>query len=242
MPSNRAATLRQTGPDFAALFRLTAGVSPLLKGELGPARAGDICRSRSASQLAQLYDYWRQTHPEAGRGYWAVRSWEMLIWQPVIISVSGCYGLSSAFAISNIGQGYSDGLVAGYRLPRSCAFQGAIPQVVARAGAELAQLAGALLEQLQQICRLRPKLAYALLSDQLASNLAQVPRVSPAISMALMERQLPLWLKAMNLPQRPLVTGEHFTIERISCCLHYRRDDGQLCDNCPKHLSRHAGN
>ncbi|MAC45357.1 MAG: hypothetical protein CMI12_00685 [Oceanospirillum sp.] len=74
-----------------------------------------------------------------------------------------------------------------------------------------------------------------------------------------------LWLKGLDLPvehyqriqDRSLLNdqaaqtlqadqalqaaaGAGLYLERLTCCMHYRREDGELCDNCPRLKNRRS--
>ena len=34
--------------------------------------------------------------------------------------------------------------------------------------------------------------------------------------------------------------GAGLYLERLTCCMHYRREDGELCDNCPRLKNRRS--
>lgn len=220
---------------YQQLFNITEQLNPALRGHPGePCNFVIRRRHTPVGTLQELYDFWQQHYPEAGRSYWAVRSWELLIWQPVIIAITTVYGLQAIPPLRQLSQNLHQGIVAGYSLPAGCWFRGSLPQLIVRAGSELQSLTSALLEQLQQICTLRPKLAKALMSDQLVIALARVPSVSGQISDADIRAQLPLWLEATGLEPRNLQLDQNQQVVRLSCCMQYRRHDGELCDNCPR--------
>ena len=217
------------------LFSITEQLNPALRGCISPPETFVISGHQTPlTSLQALHTYWQTHFPEAGRSYWSVRSWELLIWQPVLIAVTAVYGLSAIPPLQQLTQRLDKGIVAGYSLPAGCWFRGSHAQLIVRAGRELNTLVTSLLEQLQQVCTLRPRLARALFSDQLVSALARVPAVSGLISEVDIRAQLPLWLEATELPPRGMQTDANLHIARLSCCMHYRRHDGELCTNCPR--------
>lgn len=220
---------------YEQLFSMTKQLNPLLCGHLGEPFGYVIRRNCTPqSSLNELYNYWQHYYPEAGRSYWSVRSWELLIWQPILIAITAVYGLSAIPPLQQITQKLNNGLVAGYALPPGCWFKGNSPQLIVRAGAELNTLTHSLLEQLQQVCTLRPKLAKSLLSDQLTSALARVPKISGSFTEIEIRAHLPLWLEAVQLPPRGMHFDGNQQLIRLSCCMHYKRLDGELCVNCPR--------
>ncbi len=237
---NSEALQKQSGgypPDALSqqLFSISEQLNPALRGHTEASQRFAISHVHTpVSSLRTLYHYWQEHFPEAGRSYWSVRSWELLIWQPVLLAVIAVYGLAAIPPLRQMTQALDNGIVAGYALPAGCWFQGSQAQLIARAGGELRALISSLLVQLQQVATLRPGLANDLFSDQLISALARVPAISGQVTEADIRHQLPLWLDATELAPRGIQLDKQLQITRMSCCLHYRRHDGERCTNCPR--------
>ncbi|ABC28260.1 conserved hypothetical protein [Hahella chejuensis KCTC 2396] len=225
-----------------ALLQAAALAHPALAGEISADNAGLIgAQTDNHDILTQLHEYWRAACPEAGRPYWAVRSWTMLIWQPTFIAVAAVHGVGVAAPLSTLGQKYAQGIVAGFRIPPVALRPAPVPLLIERSGAELAQLCEALLAQLNRIAKVKPLIAMRLVADSLLSALARLSLLTPAPSNEDIQQWAQAWLRAMNLcgysslTPVPLSNGRlQLTLDRKACCLHYLRQDGELCASCPK--------
>ncbi|MEP0071531.1 MAG: (2Fe-2S)-binding protein, partial [Marinomonas sp.] len=75
----------------------------------------------------------------------------------------------------------------------------------------------------------------ALLADQIMDTVVQA---DPSASIAAMRHEYALWAKHLDLPLAPLnrlqQDAEKVSFIRRTCCLHFRRDDGEICANCPR--------
>ncbi|PSW19846.1 siderophore ferric iron reductase [Photobacterium sanctipauli] len=234
---------------YKQLFQYAEQISPSLKGRIGIADHQHISAAHGNPELLNaLYQYWKEAHPEAGNPYWLTRSWTMLAWQPVYIAFIGVYAIRSIPPIYDIAQDYKEGLVAGYHLSGENWFSGTEEEMIKYACTQLAMLLDQLQSQFNQYNRLRPGLTKPLIADailqalvhrQALLNMPSGNQADASTSYDLVY-QAKLWLSHLDLPMRHLEglsqsteTGE-WQFKRLSCCMHYRRDDGSLCDNCPR--------
>ncbi|MDG9671436.1 siderophore ferric iron reductase [Hahella sp. CR1] len=225
-----------------ALLRAAALAHPALTGEISVDNTGLICaKADNQEVLTQLHNYWRNACPEAGAPYWAVRSWTMLVWQPTFIAVAAVHIVGAAAPLSELGQKYAKGVVAGFRTPPVALPTAAIERLIELSGAELAQVCEGFLEQLNRIAKVKPLIAKRLVADSLLSALSRLSLLSAPPDNDEIQHWAQAWLKAMDLvgysslTPIPLHNGRlQLTLDRKACCLHYLRQDGELCASCPK--------
>jgi len=225
--------------NYAKFFQTALSITPLLKGRLeSPEKAPFNPQLNNQVAMTQLYDYWKNTHPEAGSAYWLTRGWTMLIWQPLYLAFIGAYGIQGVPKLSLVAQFQGQGgIVAGFTLTKDCLFTGELQALINYAGSELTSLFTALREQFSQQYRLRPGFVAHLLADSVLINLIAFQQLRTDLDVY---QQAKLWFSALELPDKYLSAlykepeSNLWSVKRISCCMHYRRDDGELCANCPK--------
>ena len=234
---------------LAELLQLAARLLPGLQGQLAqpaqPERSEQtaiIHGSDNRQSLLALYQYWRQQHPEATHGYWWVRSWNMLIWQPVYLSVIGVHSAGIAISLVGFSQHCQRGIVAGFTLQPQRSDSQATADAIQRSGAELAAFYQDMLAQLAQVITLRPVLARRLLADTLLSALLLCYRQASLMTVPQLLHWRQLWLDALGIENAaPFYIDTHTrqpAFKRRACCMHYLRADGDCCDNCPRRASQ----
>ncbi|HGY1013309.1 TPA: siderophore ferric iron reductase [Aeromonas salmonicida subsp. smithia] len=234
--------------DHGALFAVAAGVIPSLKGRLTgvgdrPHLLAAPPHSTPAEVAAALYDHWRLAHPEAGPAYWLTRSWGMLCWQSLYLTMAAVYRLGAVPAVDRMGQDYQDGVVSGFTLPADPMIKGDVSLLIKVAGERLQAHWQALFALLGGVQRLRPGFVRPLLADDLLAALVRVPDFFTHVSREQVSEHAPRWLAACGLPAEHLAGWRPASIladtlspgyVRQRCCLHYKRRDGELCANCPR--------
>ncbi|MGF1685023.1 siderophore ferric iron reductase [Photobacterium minamisatsumaniensis] len=235
---------------YKQLFQYAEQVSPYLKGRIGIADHQHISAAYGNPELLNtLYQHWKSAHPEAGTPYWLTRSWTMLAWQPLYIAFIGVYALRSIPPLRNIAQDYKQGVVAGFHLQGDNWYTGTEDELIEYACAQLAMLLDELHCQFNQHNRLRPGLTKPLIADAILEALVQrqslmteqqaCEKTNQEIDNDIV-RHATMWLSHLGLPLRHLDALQkdeqsgRWQVKRISCCMHYRRHDGELCDNCPR--------
>ena len=130
-------------------------------------------------------------------------------------------------------------------MPAEPMIKGELELLIKTAGERLQAHWQALFAVLGQVQRLRPGFVRPLLADDLLAALVRVPAFFDEISPAEVAAHAPLWLAACGLPAEHLA-GWRLAVEpagetsaapgyvRQRCCLHHKRSDGSLCDNCPR--------
>ena len=228
--------------DFVAL---AARVHPGLDGTASPSfNSGISCnRDNTTEAIEALVASWERAFPEAGQPYWSVRSWTLLIWQPVFIAVLGVHGVGSVPPIDRLWQRLDSGIVAGFWLPEKGWRETGADEVqrIERAGELLAQVRDRLLADLSGVIRLKRLSAYRLMADTLLAALATLENLSGAFTHERIQALADQWLAATGLSNQSqlmpltLAGGQPaLGLDRKACCMHYRRDDGCYCASCPK--------
>ncbi len=193
--------------------------------------------------VAALHAHWRQAHPEAGPAYWLTRSWGMLCWQSIYLAMVAVYRVGAVPALDRLGQGYEAGLVSGFCLPREPMIKGEVDVLIKAAGTRVRSHWQQLFELFAGVQRLRPGFVHPLLADDLLAALVRVPDFFGEVNRDEVAAHAPRWLAACGLPASHLAGWREAVrpleavfpgYVRQRCCLHYKRRDGELCDNCPR--------
>jgi siderophore ferric iron reductase len=224
------------------LLRIAAQALPGLEGEVGPAERHQLnCgRPGNTALVATLHSHWQQAYPEAGPHYWSARSWSLLIWQPIYLSVLAVYLCGRAPCLANMGQSMNEGSVHGFRLPAHCPYRGQPTSLIACASEQLTAFVEAQLAEFNAVTNIYPKMARLLVADCVRAALLLAQRNEPISDEALLEAERD-WLGALGLPGGGALTvldlddgSTCLGMGRKVCCQHFRRADGELCDSCPK--------
>lgn len=187
--------------------------------------------------LANLHLELNKAHPEAGAPYWRVRSWGLSCWQPIYLALICVYHLKGI--PKNLGQLHQkqqQAYVAGYALADGEWFSGDHEALVQHTARQLKALFDALQTAHLKQFGGREALYQGLLADQIM--MVMVAAAKPPATLADIQKEYRLWAKHLDLPTDPLKRlnqgPEEITFLRRSCCLHFRRNDGELCSNCPR--------
>ena len=178
-----------------------------------------------------------KAYPEAGMPYWRIRSWELSCWQPVYLALICVYHIKHVpSTLSQIHQDQKQDYISGYAMFDGDWFSGEHEALVQYATQQLKTLFDALQAAHLDVFGGREVLYQAILADLLMAsmiNAGQAFATKEAI-----ESEFLLWAKWLELPTTPsknIIKGtDKLTFNRRTCCLHFRRDDGDLCDNCPR--------
>lgn len=195
--------------------------------------------------IDQLYTYLEDAHPEAGQPYWSVRSWIMLVWQPLYLTVIGAHLAQALPDLDDLQQRLRGGLVAGFNLSKVILTQPDNLQArIVTGGDQLRHFVDRMYVQLAARTPLKRLSALRLVADMLLNALTQIAgpeHWENARTMAYADQ----WLRAAGLKGESTLTirssgkesaggaDEQLVLERKSCCMHYRRHDGDLCEGCP---------
>lgn len=220
---------------------LTESVCPGINGKVGyTGQSGIIAGGSNQCHLAALYQHWYQAHPEAGVAYAGLRCWTLLCWQPALVAVLSVHRLGIVPDLCTIKQVINNGIVFGFELSEretSCR----LDALIVRAARQLRQLSEGLLQELTAVTPVKKKLAFRFLADCLMDALIKMYRMEQNPRSEDFQYWAHCWLSAMNqqsdsalmlLPIKGATDG--LGLQRKTCCLHYRRCDGELCASCPK--------
>ncbi|WP_051304856.1 siderophore ferric iron reductase [Chitinilyticum litopenaei] len=216
------------------LFSTLAGILPALQGRLAPAAAAQ------SDLPARLLAHWRTAQPQAGRIYWAARSWSMLIWQPAYLSVLAVHCGQAALPLAGLQQDVHGGGTAGFALPASQPASGETARLIAAAAAALLAYQD---EQLPLLQSAQPYSAYQASCLTVDCVLSALQLASSTLGwdsrteLAWME----VWLAALRLPRHgrlmavELPDGQCRTaLDRKGCCQHFRIPGAEACSSCPR--------
>jgi siderophore ferric iron reductase len=195
------------------------------------------------ADAARLVAALQAQHPEAGRAYWALRAWGLLVWQPVYATVmaaeltEGILPLAGlTLDVDPVAADVSGFAVAGQRLV-PCAAAERRP----RAAQQLQPVSEALLQAVQACLPLHPKAARRLLADCVLAALLRIQRWQGHVGNAALLATGADWLALLgaanesgylevHLPAAP----PRLALDRRVCCLDDRRHGGSLCNTCPR--------
>jgi len=178
----------------------------------------------------------QEAHPEAGAPYWRVRSWGLSCWQPIYLALICVYHLKKTpDTLDQLHQYQEYNYIAGYALPEGNWFHGEHHDLVSYTASKLTVLFNAYEDAHLSLHGGRSTLYRALLADQIMDT---VLLADPSATIEAMRHEYALWAKHLNLPMTPLdrlqQSAEKIRFIRRTCCLHFRRNDGDICANCPR--------
>ncbi|MFU2510631.1 siderophore ferric iron reductase [Pseudoalteromonas sp. ASV78] len=193
----------------------------------------------SAALIKQLHQHWQQQYPEAGRSYWAIKSWGMLYWQPLYLAVISVHELTMSFSLQPMQQHYQQGVIAGLQLPTIKAqHHHSQQQAITNMAAHLKRYVVKLLTDLNLVARLNERLAMSLLADTLLAILLLHAKRRSNFDIQAMAAY---WLNALEITEAGEFTvfaccskAPCLALTRKTCCLHYQIGDVAKCANCPK--------
>ena len=189
--------------------------------------------------IRELVASLRHHYPEAGRHYWSVRAWGLLIWQPVLLAVLASEVISKRLNLMCLGQRREGTMVAGMVLERGLLPAGNDSRD--EAASHLRRVCDSVLDELGEVVRINPVLARRLLADRILATLLRIRPLLADDSPAYTCRLAVQWLKASGLEEASALMeielparNVGLALDRKGCCQHYRRTDGALCKTCPR--------
>lgn len=192
-------------------------------------------------QVAQLAESLAQAHPEAGRHYWAFRTWGLLVWQPVYLALAGVHLHRIGIRTDCISQKAQPCMVWGSQIADHAPFEADEAELLPETAAPLREAVRQLLETCVGALDLHPKAAGRLLADCVTAATLGIMPLRPDWSTDQAVAWGECWLDALGLRDAAGFLrrsdpdgGEHLLMERKVCCLVYKRHDGALCGTCPR--------
>ncbi|WP_417594238.1 siderophore ferric iron reductase [Oceanospirillum sp.] len=222
-----------------------------------------ILGADNQSFITSLYQAIEYASPEAGRFYWAAQSWNMLTWQPIILTLASVSLFNLAPDFSRIGIRLQGEMAAGLSLGENAFsdYSGVRAQVGSTdIFCDPAHHLKTFLEQsLNDISVYYPinrNLARRLFADRVLSTLLLLQSLSSqSVATATQpyarllntqtEALAEYWLQALELEGASSLMripfqsdafpeGERLALNRKGCCQHFRKADGEVCASCPK--------
>lgn len=234
-------------PFFEHLFEHSQQVTPLLHGALTPlddigSDSPFIHIDRSSSEsIHELYQSLKTSHPEAGAAYWLTRTWGMLCWQPIYVAFISIYSCEGLPKLSSIGQEVQPNFVSGYHFHSEEFYQGTQQELIEHAGKELNTLFEYFRQEMGLWTRIRPGFTNHLFADGVLGCLIRLSQFAPDLPGDYLIDQARQWLKACDLPEKLMSSlkydqaSKQLAFVRTSCCLVYKCDGRELCEDCPRH-------
>ncbi|WCE28859.1 siderophore ferric iron reductase [Vibrio sp. SCSIO 43137] len=239
---HKLVTQRRAPALHRQVFLYSKQITPYLKGSYGALHSDCIAigHPNSANQLEQVYKGVAKAEPNAGKAYWLTRTWDLVCWQPVYVSFIAIYGLKSLPDMGSIGQYRFGSYIAGYRFPDGAHRHGEPEELIPHAARALMALMDFYRQQINEWSRIRPGFTRHLFADLLLGCLVKLQQHDTSLSNEYIRRQARLWLMECDLPLYHLdclaedgKSGQ-LKLTRISCCLAYKCEKGNYCDDCPK--------
>ncbi|NYT57896.1 siderophore ferric iron reductase [Alcaligenaceae bacterium] len=194
-----------------------------------------------ATQVAWLAGSLANAYPEAGRHYWAFRTWGLLVWQPVYLTLAGIHLKGLGIRPECISQQVSPCMVGGCRIADHAPIEDDENELLDITAAALRNGVSRLFSTCRETIALHPKAADRLLADYVMGAILHIKDLRPDWSTDETMSWGRRWLDALGLRgaggllrYRDHAGGEHLAMDRKVCCLVYKRHDGSLCDTCPK--------
>lgn len=196
--------------------------------------------------LQVLHSTLQKAHPETGAPYWRIRSWGLVCWQPIYLAMICVYQLKAVpLRLQDLEQKQNGEMVSGYILPDGIWQEGNHEVLIKSICEQLTVLFQSFENAHVNAFGGRPALYKGLLADQVMSALIAIGNLLPVTQKFDLEQDFRNWAEAMNLPLKPLAGLSQQDTEapvfvRHTCCLHFRRDGGELCTNCPRMHNKKA--
>ena len=232
----------QANADLAHVLDVTARTLPGIPARVGVS-AGDqlACGSDgNPARVAALYEHLQRSFPEAGAHYWTVRTWTLLIWQPIYLSLFGVHLAERAPCLDGMGQTVCDNMVYGFCLPEHCPRRATPHALIDFAAEQVRTLVERQWQDFDAVAGIHRKLARRLQADCVLGALLMIQR-QQSLANERMHQLEHLWLEALELRGDSSLIDvrlddgrERLALGRKVCCQHFRRSDGNYCSSCPK--------
>lgn len=190
--------------------------------------------------LHSLYQFHLEQYPQAGKVYAATRTWSLMYWQPVFLSVLSVHGLKVAPRLETLEQHIQNGSIHGYFFNRDDVNIGHQDELIHIAATRLKTLCEGYYQALSGIAKVPKRNAFRLLADSVLSALSRLVSIFPVTHQQVLAWS-ESWLMALNLSSQSRLmlidinaTEQILGLDRIACCMHYLRDPQDLCRTCPK--------
>lgn len=194
-----------------------------------------------SAQVTWLADSLARGYPEAGRHYWAFRTWGLLVWQPVYLTLAGMHLKRLGISPECISQQVSHCMVWGCRIADHTPIEEDEITLLDITAPRLRACMSTLFQTCNGVLALHPKAADRLFADYVMGALLRIKELRQDWSAAHTVDWAERWLTALDLNGAGgLLRYKHdaghdqLALDRKVCCLVYKCHDGALCDTCPK--------
>ncbi|MBM6550660.1 (2Fe-2S)-binding protein [Marinomonas ostreistagni] len=227
-----------------ALTNLTQAISPDFT-QVRIDSGSVILASRPHYGTARLAHRIAQGAPEAGAPFWRLRTWGMLIWQPVFLAILSVHGLQSRLVgLAQLDLRQQHNYTLGFALPSHARLLTApdTERAMVPTAADLQRLCQRYANALSTQLHSREPLLMAILADTIFTTLEHLVAqqlITPTgeHSATWVYQQGQKWCQLMGLKvpktaQR--LQQEQSSFQRKTCCLIYRCEGFSECANCPR--------
>ncbi|MFT6990363.1 MAG: siderophore ferric iron reductase [Paraglaciecola sp.] len=240
------------------LLDLAVKTSPGLRGEPGYGSPQTIRPGQDNRVLiAAVYQDLQALYPDAGVAYFRARTWALLCWQPIYLALISIYGLKALpQGLTCLAQKRLPGLVCGFNLPAMEFIQDDRSRLIEQASRQIQVLTDELANQFIDVSHARKAILERLLTDTFLETFLHVYPLFETSDVVNIRHEAAQWISGFGFDARSSNRANNktcsdnsrivkagataFQVKRISCCMHYRRDDGELCANCPKLIELEA--
>lgn len=146
------------------VFALARQVVPGLQGRWRAAGA-PTPPSRLGDDAARLVAALQARHPEAGRGYWSLRAYGLLLWQPLYAAVIGVQAGAGALQLRGLRLELADTAVASFSLPVHEPLAGKLAPCRDAVARQVLELGDAVREAMGAVLPVHPKAARRRVAD-----------------------------------------------------------------------------
>jgi siderophore ferric iron reductase len=224
------------------LIATAASSTGFMKGMPGAAPEGWYrVGGDNADFLTALHEALRQTYPDAGAAFHAVRLWTNLIWQPAYLAVIAVHLHGAVPDFSGLSQDRRGIYVDGFRLAGRPQRSGSVAEMIADAAGQLRVATDAMLAEVNTLERLRETPAKRLLAYRMAALMLWLGHRRREMSNHDVLATAAQWFGALDLGShvalQPVPAGdgtEVLIVKRKGCCLDYLITPDRLCASCPK--------
>lgn len=223
------------------LIATAAQMTGFMKGEPGAGREGwYVPGADNGAMLGQLHGALAATYPEAGPGFYAVRLWTNLLWQPAYLAVIAAHLHGAVPDLWGLSQQRRGIYVDGYRLLPGAQTSGSSEALIEHAGRQLKAMAAVMLEEVNGLVRLKPLPARRLFADRMLSLMVWLGARRRELPPETINAYCGQWLAVLGLTgQGELEPVEAegrrlLIVKRKGCCLDYLIDPDRLCATCPR--------
>lgn len=223
------------------LIAAAAEVTGFMKGEPGGSRQGWY--QPGADNTALLTDMHAQlkvSYPSAGAGFYAVRLYTNLLWQPAYLAVIAAHIHGAMPDFSELGQKRIGIYFDGFALKPAAQLSGSVEERIASGGAQLKAMADVMLADVNQVVRIKPLPARRFLAGRMLALMVWLAQKRRDLSIETIETYKALWFDALGLTgqgdlEQVEAKGHRLLlVKRKDCCLDYRIEPHAYCATCPK--------